>query len=130
MKAMINSRMSVRGRCIYCGLNRENRELKHGMSDEMIEAAAEAVDAECHDGVDGAKTTALRRKTYVEIIKDIKKLEDTELVDVRRSPSVSEVAPPPDIIVCGISAVCQMAPAQAAAEQLTRSAIRTHRLSR
>lgn len=97
LRAIIEFSNICKRQCIYCGLNRENRELERfRMSrDEIIEAAAEAVDA-------GYRTIVLQSgeddgttpEDIVEIIKDIKKLRIRDPWTFAESPSVSEVAPP------------------------------------
>ena len=97
LRAIIEFSNVCKRQCIYCGLNRENRELERfRMSrDEIIEAAAEAVDA-------GYRTIVLQSgeddgtppEDVVEIIKDIKKLRIRDPWTFAESPSVSEVAPP------------------------------------
>ena len=97
LRAIIEFSNVCKRQCIYCGLNRENRELERfRMSrDEIIEAAAEAVDA-------GYRTIVLQSgeddgtppEDIVEIIKDIKKLRIRDPWTFAESPSVSEVAPP------------------------------------
>ena len=123
LRAIIEFSNICKRQCIYCGLNRENRELERfRMSrDEIIEAAAEAVDA-------GYRTIVLQSgeddgtppEDIVEIIKDIKKLRIRDPWTFAESPSVSEVAPPAiSLFVGSRQSVEGSAPAaKQAAEQL------------
>lgn len=97
LRAIIEFSNVCKRQCVYCGLNRENRELERfRMShDEIIEAAAEAVDA-------GYRTIVLQSgeddgtppEDIVEIIKDIKKLRIREPWTFAESPQAAEGAAP------------------------------------
>ena len=97
LRAIIEFSNVCKRQCIYCGLNRENRELERfRMShDEIIEAAAEAVDA-------GYRTIVLQSgeddgtspEDIVEIIKDIKKLRIRDPWTFAESPPAAEGAAP------------------------------------
>ena len=97
LRAIIEFSNVCKRQCIYCGLNRENRELERFRMnrDEIIEAAAEAVDA-------GYRTIVLQSgeddgtppEDIVEIIKDIKKLRIRDPWTFAESPSASGAAAP------------------------------------
>lgn len=93
LRAIIEFSNVCKRQCIYCGLNRENKELERfRMSrEEIIEAAAEAVDA-------GYRTIVLQSgeddgttpEDIVEIIKDIKKLKIRDPWTFAESPQSAE----------------------------------------